>query len=67
MDDRVLLLPILLPALVAAALSLRRFKGRTGFCAFVVAAVFLNSALLLRLAAHPPADQIGRASCRERV
>lgn len=54
MDDRVLLLPILLPALVAAALSLRRFKGRTGFCAFVGAAAFLNSALLLRLAARPP-------------
>ena len=54
MDDRALLFPILLPVLAAAALPLRRFKGRKGFCAFAGGAVLSNSALLLYLAARPP-------------
>ena len=67
MNEKILLLPIIIPAIAAALIFTLKFKSRTSRNIFIECAVLLNTLIILLLVMYPPVNTLTLFRLSERA
>ena len=67
MNEKLLLMPIIIPAIAAALIFMLKFKSRTSRNIFIECAVILNTLIILLLVIYPPVNTLTLFRLSERA